>query len=278
MAESDGDTPTSTRWNTEDNLIYVGTCGFSYDDWRGTLYPADLKKGSFLEHYSSEFNVLELNTTYYRLPEATFIENLGRRTPPGFKFFIKAFRGITHEIGPDTPAQLERFLAAIKPLGVERKLGGILIQFPYSYHLNARNSKYLNWLLDAIPEIPTVVEFRNRKWFEEEIFSMLREKGVGFCSVDEPRLKGLLPPIAIVTSDRIGYVRFHGRNAGKWWEHDDPSERYDYLYSKEELSDWREKILDMASRARNIFVMFNNHRGGKAVINARQMRSLLSPP
>ncbi len=71
-------------------MIYVGTCGFSYDDWRGTLYPPDLKKGLFLEHYSAEFSVLELNTTYYRLPDPAFIEKLGRRTPPGFRFFIKA--------------------------------------------------------------------------------------------------------------------------------------------------------------------------------------------
>ena len=248
----------------------------SYDDWRATLYPADLKKGRFLEHYSSEFNVLELNTTYYRLPDPAFIERLTKRTPPGFKFFIKAFRGITHEIGPGTPGHLERFLSAVDMARIEKKLGGILIQFPYSYHLNTRNLKYLNWLLDAIPEIPTVVEFRNRKWFEEEIFTMLREKGAGFCSVDEPRLKGLLPPIAIVTSDQVGYVRFHGRNAGKWWEHDDPSERYDYLYTGEELSDWRDKILGMAAKAKDIFVMFNNHRGGKAVINARQMSILLN--
>jgi len=257
-------------------MIYIGTCGFSYDDWRGVLYPTDLNKSDFLIHYASEFSALELNTTYYRLPNRYFLEKLCRKTPDGFKFFIKAFRGITHEIGKETSAQLLQFLSALEPLQAEKKLGGILLQFPYSFHHNAKNLYYLSQLVDSIHEVSTVVEFRNRQWFKEEIFSLLRDRNVGFCSVDEPQLRGLLPPTAVVTNSLVGYVRFHGRNAEKWWNHRQPYERYDYLYTEEELSRWRVKILQMASKAQNIYIMFNNHRGGKAVINARQMVSLLN--
>jgi uncharacterized protein YecE (DUF72 family) len=256
-------------------MIYVGTCGFSYDDWRNVIYPVGLKKGEFLHRYSSEFGALELNTTYYRLPDRSFLEKLGDKTPDDFKFFIKVFKGITHEISEATSAQLDQFLDALTPLASGNKLGGILVQFPYSFHCNQQNIDYLQRLLESTGEISTVVEFRNRKWFSEQIFSMLRDVGAGFCTVDEPRLKGLLPPEPIVTSGKLGYVRFHGRNAEKWWHHKEASERYDYLYTDEELTEWRDKILEMAAKAQDTFVMFNNHRGGKAVVNARQMTALL---
>jgi uncharacterized protein YecE (DUF72 family) len=158
---------------------------------------------------------------------------------------------------------------------VESKLGGILLQFPFSFHRNAENLQYLLGLFESTNEFTTVVEFRNSRWFEEDIFSMLRDHDIGICAVDEPRLRGLLPPVAVVTNSQIGYVRFHGRNTEKWWNHKEASERYDYLYTGEELSEWRVKILGMAAKAQNIYVMFNNHRRGKAVINARQMTSLL---
>ncbi len=256
-------------------MIYVGTCGFSYDDWRDVIYSRDLKKGEFLYRYSSEFGALELNTTYYRLPDRSFLEKLGEKTPDGFKFFVKVFRGVTHEISDATPSQIEKFLDALTPLAGRNKLGGILVQFPYSFHCNQQNIEYLQRLLGSVGDVNTVVEFRNRVWFSERIFSILKDLGAGFCAVDEPRLKGLLPPDAVVTSSRLGYVRFHGRNAEKWWHHEEASERYDYLYSEEELTEWRDKILEMAARARDVYVMFNNHRGGKAVVNARQMKTLL---
>ena len=256
-------------------MIYVGTCGFSYDDWREVLYPPDLDKRDYLPRYASEFRALELNTTYYRLPGPHFLRSLGAKTPEGFRFIIKVFKGITHEIGPESASQLRQFLSALDPLKDQKKLAGVLLQFPYSFHYAQKNIDYINQLTASMGEMAVVVEFRNRQWFREETFSLLRRSGAGFCSVDEPQLKGLIPPEAIVTSERIGYIRFHGRNAAKWWEHEDPSERYDYLYSEDELTIWREKIIEMASKARTIYVMFNNHRGGKAVINARQMKSLL---
>jgi uncharacterized protein YecE (DUF72 family) len=256
-------------------MVHVGTCGFSYEDWRGVFYPEDLVKRDFLRHYSSEFSVLELDTTFYRLPNSSFLERLGEKTPDDFHFFIKAYRGITHEIGDDSQSHLGRFLDALSPLVMIKKLGGILLQFPYSFHKNSKNVKYLEALLASTRGIVSILEFRNRDWFNEEVFHLLREHDAGFCSVDEPRLKGLPPPSAIVTSTIVGYVRLHGRNAAKWWVHQDPSERYDYLYSDEELADWRDKILEMAAKARDIHVMFNNHRGGKAIINARRMKDIL---
>jgi uncharacterized protein YecE (DUF72 family) len=256
-------------------MIYVGTCGFSYADWREVFYPPGLKRGDFLGHYTSEFQTLELNTTFYRLPDLNFLARIGEKTPEHFRLIIKAYRGLTHEIGPETPDQLDCFLLALKPLIEGNRFGGILVQFPYSFHRNRANLDHLRWILDRIGAFATIVEFRNRDWFQPDVWAFLRTQGAAFCSVDEPALPGLLPPVGIVTSRNIGYVRFHGRNAEKWWRHEDPSERYDYLYSDEELIEWRDQILDMAAKAGDIYVMFNNHRGGKAVINARTMACLL---
>jgi uncharacterized protein YecE (DUF72 family) len=122
--------------------------------------------------------------------------------------------------------------------------------------------------------IPTVVEFRQREWIVPQVGNLLRELGLGYCCVDEPRLPGLVPPIARATSD-IGYVRFHGRNRAKWWEHDEAWERYDYAYSRDELEPWADKIRSLAEQTRETFVLANNHWQGQAVDTARQLRMLL---
>lgn len=122
--------------------------------------------------------------------------------------------------------------------------------------------------------MPTVVEFRNSAWISEDTFALLKDLGLGFCSVDEPRLKGLIPPVAAATS-AIGYVRFHGRNAAKWFKHDQAYERYDYLYSEEELNEWIPKVKDIESKTVQTYVFFNNHYQGKSVRNAMMFAKLL---
>ncbi|MEM4724630.1 MAG: DUF72 domain-containing protein, partial [Candidatus Hadarchaeum sp.] len=127
---------------------------------------------------------------------------------------------------------------------------------------------------DAMSGLPVVVEFRNARWLTPETFAFLEENELGFCCVDEPRLKGLIPPIAEATS-RIAYVRFHGRNAKKWWRYDEPWERYDYTYSREELEEWVPKIKDLEAKAEKTFLFANNHWRAQAVDTARQLRLLL---
>ena len=117
------------------------------------------------------------------------------------------------------------------------------------------------------------MEFRRAEWDRPETFDFLREHGIGYCCVDEPNLPGLLPPTAIATTD-IAYVRFHGRNATTWWG-GEGSLRYDYDYREGELREWVQKIRDLADRARQTYVFFNNCHAGHAAQNARLMKELL---
>jgi len=254
-------------------MIYIGTSGFSYKDWVGPFYPPGLPSSEWLRFYAREFHTCELNFTYYRLPDARTLERLIDKTPSGFLFTLKAHQSMTHE-REDNADAFAQFVAALQPLIEAERLGCVLLQFPYSFHANAQNREYLRRCREWLGDLPAVVEFRNVRWLSPQTFALLREERLGFCCVDQPRLKGLLPPIAEVTGP-VGYVRFHGRNAAKWWQHEHAWERYDYTYSREELLEWVPKIKKMAQEARVVFAFANNHWQGQAVDTARQLRLLL---
>ncbi|MEZ4650429.1 MAG: DUF72 domain-containing protein [Candidatus Eisenbacteria bacterium] len=165
------------------------------------------------------------------------------------------------------------FLSAIMPLEDAGKLDGILAQFPYRFRAGPDETSHLEELRHRLGERPLFVEFRHESWARESTYRLLRELGVGFCVVDEPRLPGLFPPVVQQTND-VAYFRFHGRNAERWWDGDN-STRYDYLYDEAELREWAAKIHDTAARTRQTFVFFNNCHGGSAPTNAEQMQALL---
>lgn len=254
-------------------MIYVGTSGFSYDDWVGPFYPENLAHQYWLPYYARHFKACELNFTYYRQPDRSTLKGLARRVPKGFLFTVKAYQKITHsrDAGDE---DFREFLRGIEPLAQEGKLGCILAQFPYSFTPSRENRDYLKVVREKIPEFPVVVEFRNARWLVKETFDFLRENNLGFCCVDEPPLKGLIPPIAEATSD-VAYVRFHGRNKEKWWEHEEAWQRYDYTYTREELQEWVPKIGYLQEKANIIFAFANNHWRGQAVDTARLLRDLL---
>jgi len=254
-------------------VIYIGTSGFSYKDWVGPYYPADLPKARWLAFYAREFQVSEVNFTYYRLPDPRTLAAMADKTPDGFVFTIKASKELTHERDDNVEA-FPKFVHALRPLIERNKFGCVLAQFPYSFHPSAESRDYLKAFRESMADLPVVVEFRNARWLSEETFALLEENDLGFCCVDQPRLKGLIPPIATATSS-VAYVRFHGRNAKKWWRHDEPWERYDYSYSKEELEEWVPKIKHLDAKAEQTFVFANNHWQGQAVDTARQLRLLL---
>jgi uncharacterized protein YecE (DUF72 family) len=254
-------------------MIYIGTSGYSYDDWVGPFYPPGLPKNEWLSFYAREFKACEVNYTYYRLPSARTLAAMSAKTPADFVFTIKASQELTH--GREDPEEaFAAFSAGVAPLVEEGKLGCILAQFPYSFHATPENRDYLVRFRERLAPLPVVVEFRNRAWLSPETFDLLTELGLGFCAVDEPRLKGLMPPIAVATSP-IAYVRFHGRNAKKWWRHENAWERYDYTYTAEELGEWKPKIEALNEKAGKTFLFANNHWQGQAVGTARQLRLLL---
>ena len=255
-------------------MIHIGTSGFSYKDWVGPFYPQGLNKAGWLNFYAQEFSATEVNFTYYRLPDPRTLARMAEKTPDGFVFTVKASKELTHEREGKADA-FPTFVQAMSPLIERRKFGCVLAQFPYSFHPNTENRAYLKAFREWMSDLAVVVEFRNAQWLTAQTFDLLAEHGLGFCCVDEPRLKGLIPPIAKATS-RVAYVRFHGRNAQKWWQHDKAWERYDYTYSPEELQEWVPKIKELDAQAEETFVFANNHWQGQAVDTARQLRLLLA--
>jgi len=252
-------------------MIRLGTSGFSYDDWVGPFYPKDLSKNQWLPYYAAEFDTVELNVSYYRIPSRRMVEGWVARTPDTFLFSVKAHRSITHDRKDQGFDQMQE---ALEPLLESGKLGCILAQFPYSFHHNAENYEYLKLVRKEFWGLPLVIEFRNARWVQERTFDFLKENDLGYCCVDEPKLRGLIPPAAAVTSS-IGYVRFHGRNSEQWWEHEHAWQRYDYRYSEEELEEWLPHFTKLKSAAPLTLVYANNHYKGKSVETQRTLQKIL---
>jgi len=252
--------------------IFIGTSGFSFDDWIGEVYPSGIKRQDMLPYYEKNlgFNALEVNYTYYSMPTKKTMESFSKRTSQGFSFVVKAYKGITHEKHNDVDMQCRIFKEGISPLGDDLK--ALLFQFPYSFLPDKGNIDYLKYLRNEFSDFESVVEFRNSKWFNDDYTHLLSELSFGYCIVDEPKIKGLLPFKPILTSS-TGYFRFHGRN--KAWFKEPVDVRYDYLYSEEELKEFVEPIIDVAGRAKTTFVFFNNCHLGKAVKNALMLKKML---
>lgn len=257
--------------------VYVGTCGYSYDDWKGAFYPERIRQTEMLPYYATHFTAVEIDATYYRvLPPKTFASMAGR-TPPNFRFAVKVPGSVTHaagstEVHPDAAAWRE----GIEPLVAAGKFACALLQFPHGFKPGARSEEYLRALGDALAGIPLVVEFRNREWQRDEAIRLMRELRMGWTNVDEPQFRSLMRPGAEVTSP-IAYVRFHGRNYERWWSGDNAT-RYEYLYTPEELAPWVERITDLAAHpeVREVYAYFNNHRRGNAARNAEQLEAMLT--
>jgi len=253
--------------------ILIGTSGFSYKDWVGPVYPSDLPKREWLPFYAGEFPTCELNFSYYRIPSARTLGQIADKVPSGFLFSIKAYRGITHERDNPEP-QIKKFVTGLAPMIEAEKFACVLIQFPYSFHANPANRDYLKRVGQGFGDLPAVVEFRSREWITPRTFEDLRALNLGYCCVDQPRFKKLVPPVAAATGP-IAYVRLHGRNRQKWWRHDEAWERYDYTYSDEELKEWVPKIHQLNDEAALTLVYMNNHWQGQAVGSARQLKMLM---
>ncbi|MFH1916938.1 MAG: DUF72 domain-containing protein [Nanoarchaeota archaeon] len=256
--------------------IFIGTSGYSYDDWKGKFYPPLAKSSEMLPFYAKFFRMTEINSSYYRIPPRQMMQHILEKVSDDFLFTVKAFKGITHERIGDVDALAAEFNASIAPLVEAGQLALILLQFPYSFRNDEGNRNYILDLKEKFP-VPIAVEFRNSEWVQEEVFQMLELAKISYCCVDEPKMKGLMPPEARVTSD-FGYLRFHGRNAEKWFSKEGPAERYDYLYAEHELHEWVGKIKTMASLTQKFFVLFNNHPKAYAVRNAALLAKMLDIP
>jgi uncharacterized protein YecE (DUF72 family) len=253
--------------------IRIGPAGWIYPDWKGRVYPAPEPAGfDALGYLSGTFPVIEINSTFYRPAPARMAEGWARRTPGAFLFTAKVWEKFTHEPAGPTAADARVFLEGLSPLLESRKLGALLLQFPWFFKDGPAARERLKKCAELLGgRAPLVVEVRHRSWLGALDF--LRERGLSFCNIDQPRSATAITGTRHVTGPP-GYVRLHGRNAQAWFKKSATrDEKYDYLYSPAELSEWVEAIRSL--QADQIFVILNNHFQGKAVVNALQLARAL---
>jgi len=258
--------------------IRVGPAGWSYKDWQGIVYPASAgSKFDPLSFLATYFDTIEINSSFYRPPAASSAISWAKRVAnnPDFKFTAKLYQRFTHERGQATDEDERAVREGIDALVEAEKFGALLIQFPWSFKNTEDNRDYLSRLLDRFKDYPLVVEIRHASWNEPAIYQSLERREVGFCNIDQPLFARSIKPSARATS-RAGYVRLHGRNYGNWFsEKATPADRYDYLYSVEELEPWVDKVKSVAIESEETFVVTNNHFRGKGVVNALEIKALL---
>jgi len=254
--------------------LYIGTSGYDYPEWKGIFYPEKTARARFLEYYATQFNSLELNGTFYRMPTSGQMQNMITRTGGKVKFSVKAFQDLTHNTDKSFfPPLVSEFKKALEPLLVDNLLLCALFQFPQSFHYEKDQRIYLDLLLQEMAGIPVVVEMRNTQWQTDQVYDALRQRNIGWCITDNPTLSNL-PKLAYITTSDIAYIRFHGRNAAMWYKGDAVT-RYDYLYNDAELESFINPIWELLRHAKIVQLFFNNHAKSQATVNAKKIEMLL---
>ena len=297
--------------------LRIGTCSWADEALSKYFYPPGLPAGERLSYYAQHFDTVEVDSTYYRLPAEQMVERWAERTPEGFVMHVKAFALMTrHPVKleqlptdlrdgvptddkgrVDRPSRefrgevFRRFLAALEPLRSAHKLGGILFQLPSYVVRKDASLDYLRWAHGQLGDDEMLVEFRHASWLEEdarnETLRLLEDIGATHAIVDAPRIEGaknVIPTVLALTSPTL-YVRFHGRNAATWNKRGgSAAERFDYLYSEDELREWVAPLRELSEQGENAYALFNNNasspdgRGGRvaqAATNAKALRQLL---
>jgi len=298
--------------------IRIGTCSWADEALSKWFYPPKLPAKERLAWYAEHFDTVEVDSTFYRLPSESAVAGWAERTPPEFTMHVKAFGLMTRhpvkaEVLPEDlraelpvdergrvdrpPRELRaevfrRFLAALEPLRAAGKLGGILFQLPPYIVYKDASLEYLEWAREQLGEHEMLVEFRHISWLDDEhraaTLAFLEQIGAGYVVVDAPRSETArnLVPTVVATTSPMAYVRFHGRNLATWNKRGgSAAERFDYLYSDEELGEWLEPLSELAGQAEQAFAFFNNNassedpdnplgRIAQAATNARQLRRL----
>ena len=261
-------------------MIRFGPAGWDYPDWKGVVYPRPAPRGfDPLAHLARFFDAVEVNSTFYRpqRPEVAraWCERIADR--PRFRFTAKLWQRLTHQREAYGDDEVKQARAALDALAEERRLGAVLLQFPWSFRRDVPALEWLRDLAGALAGLPLVVEVRHASWNVPETYAELAERGLGFVNVDQPLFRSSLAPSAVATA-RVGYVRVHGRNYKDWFrEGAGRDARYDYLYTPEELQPWAERTRALASEVgvEDVYVVTNNHFRGQAVANAAMLASMV---
>jgi uncharacterized protein YecE (DUF72 family) len=262
---------------TQRTRLWIGPSGWVFDDWYGVVYPLSPPRGfKPLAYLARYFNAVEVNASFYRLPTPRMTAAWPRLVPPDFRFAFKLTQIFTHQRTEFPPASAVReFSAGVEPVRAAGLLGPLLMQFPWSFRYTPEALEWLRRLADAFPDYERFVEVRHASWAPPEAVAALSQFG-GYCNIDQPRLRDCLRPTAHVSAGSA-YVRLHGRNAKNWFAENRPTyERYDYLYSEDELREWVARLRKMGETAGSLYVFANNHYRGQGPVNALELRVMLS--
>ena len=281
--------------------VRVGTSGWNYPSgrgsWNGVFYPvgpgrSKKKKSGFdeLAFYAEHFDTVEVNSSFYGVPTPQTTKGWVDRTPKGFEFSLKLHQRFTHPemfhkaTGLD-PSELgakdvDEFRTAIDPIAQAGKLGALLAQFPASFKNESDARGYLEWLLASFKDYPVAVELRHRSFSDdpEGTLALLGEFGAAWVQIDEPKFRFSIRQNLLPNVRTFYYMRLHGRNAQQWWRHDKSEDRYDYLYSGEELQPFAEAADAAARTVKKAYLYANNHFSAKSVANAATIKKKLGQP
>ncbi len=241
--------------------LYIGTSGYSYPHWTGIFYPEKLSQSKWLEFYAKHFDTVELNVTFYRLPQEKVFENWFKRTPKDFLFVIKGSRFITHvKKLKNCREPLDLLILRTKLL--KEKLGIILWQLPPSLRFeegDRRLEEFLKLFRVQSPKLRASFEFRHQSWFRKEVYDLLKKYNCALCIADSTSF----PKEEVITADFV-YIRFHGG-----------AELYGSNYSDKELKKWAGKIKKWQKQGLDIYCYFNNDAYGYAIKNAKTLREMV---
>ena len=291
--------------------VRVGTSGWSYPSgngrWNGIFYPASRSKrlgtAGFdeLRFYASHFDTVEVNSTFYGQPRAEVTRGWAERTPTGFDFSLKLYQKFTHPkmfreaaqkgapgaggslldlLAAVTQADIDAFREGVEPLASAGKLGAVLAQFPPSFKDSPASRDYLMKLLQAFGDYPLAVELRHRSWSDAigDTLALLDAFGAAFVQIDEPKFRLSIRQNYLPNITSFYYMRLHGRNVAQWWHHDKSEDRYDYLYSADELREFSMIAGAANTLVKRSYLYMNNHFAAKSVTNAVMVKAQLGQP
>ena len=283
--------------------------------WTGIVYPPRRgrdKAFDELRAYAEHFDTVEVNSTFYRIPTIDTTRSWVERTPSGFEFSVKLFQKLTHPrmfldrltkpprgapkgtvaekstlphdqalaAAGVSSADVDEFRRAIDPLASAGRLGAILVQFPASFKHDAAGVDHLAWLTHALRDYQVAVELRHKTWSDDvrTTLQVLNPSKAAWVQIDEPKFRLSIAQNFLPNVEGFYYLRLHGRNAKQWWTHKTSADRYDYLYSQEELDPYVEVAQAVKALVKKMYLYTNNHFAAKSVANALMLKDGVSLP
>ena len=291
--------------------VRIGTSGWNYPSgkgtWNGIFYPPARRRPKGFDElafYAQHFNTVEVNSTFYGQPRAEVCRTWAKRTPADFEFAIKLYQKFTHPkmfrervaaalpadarterelvdtLARPNDADLDEFRRGIEPLAASGKLGALLAQFPPSFKNEPASRDYLAHLLRALGDYSVAVELRHQTWSDDldNTLGLLNGFRAAWVQIDEPKFRFSIRQNYLPNVQGFYYMRLHGRNAAMWWSHEKSEDRYNYLYSADELKEFSETAAAAKALVKKVRLFTNNHFSAKSVANAAMITQQLGQP